>query len=277
MIGEAMFGRRELTPTRILRLSGDEWRRNEVLRVTPRRRFDADPDGKRMVIRRRDVGEFALAPMRWGLVPDWQHDDARTRPLIAVRAETIAEQIEWRRLLNAHRCVVPSEQFFEWMRIDGVKAREYVFRLRNRRPMMIAALWSRAPAPSGRTVESFGYISCAANRLVSQIHDRMPVVLDDAGMATWFNPDSALEALLDLLTPLGESQLELQPVAAAPRKPYQPSLFAARAARRGTPQALRSWRLAAISSSSFCTWRAYSTRSRACSLSAAISCFLSSR
>jgi putative SOS response-associated peptidase YedK len=228
--GETMFGRRELTPTRILRLSGDEWRRNEVLRVTQRPRFDADPEAKRMVIRRRDMGEFALAPMRWGLVPGWRQEDDRTRPLIAVHAETIAGQIEWRRLLNAHRCVVPAEQFFEWMRIDGVKMREYVFRLRNRRPMMIAALWNRAPSSPGKTVESFGYISCAANRLVSQIHDRMPVILDDAGMATWFNPDAPLEALLDLLRPLGESQLELQPVAPAPRKPYQPSLFVARAA-----------------------------------------------
>jgi putative SOS response-associated peptidase YedK len=226
-----MFGRRELTPTRILRLSGDQWRQNEVLRVTPRPRFDADPDGKRMVIRRRDVGEFALAPMRWGLVPDWQHEDERARPLIAVRAETIAEQIEWRRLLNARRCVVPAEQFFEWLRVDGVKTREYAFRLRSRRPLMIAALWNRAPSPTGKTVESFGYISCAANRLVSQIHDRMPVILDDAGMSAWFNPDAALETLLALLQPLDPGRLELQPVSNAPvGKPYQPSLFAARAA-----------------------------------------------
>ena len=228
MTGETMFGRRELTPTRILRLSGDQWRQNEVLRVTPRRRFDADPDGKRMVIRRRDMGEFALAPMRWGLVPDWQHDDAPTRPLIAVQAETIAEQLEWRRLLNARRCVVPAERFFEWMRVDGVKTREYAYRLRSRRPMMIAALWNRAAV--GKAVESFGYISCPANRLVAQIHDRMPVILDDAGMATWFNPDAPLDALLDLLTPLADGRLELEPVTAPPRKPYQASLFAARAA-----------------------------------------------
>ena len=226
-----MFGRRELTPTRILKLSGDHWRRNEVLRVTPRPRFDADPDGKRMVIRRRDVGEFALAPMRWGLVPDWQQEDERARPLIAVRAETIAEQIEWRRLLNARRCVVPAEQFFEWMRVDGIKTREYSFRLRSRRPMMIAALWNRAPSPAAKTIESFGYISCPANRLVGQIHDRMPVILDDAAMAAWFNPDATLEALLALLQPLDPGRLELQPVSDTPvRKPYQPSLFAARAA-----------------------------------------------
>lgn len=230
-----MFGRRELTPTKILRLHGEQWRQGELLRVTPRRRWDADPDAKRMVVRRRDVGEFALTPMRWGLVPERQewHDGEpqQARPLITVRAETIGAQAEWRRLLNTRRCIVPADQFFEWLRVGDVKAKEYAFKLKSRRPMMIAALWNRTPA-AGKTVETFAYISCEANRLVSQIHDRMPVVLDDAAVKEWFNPDATLETLLGLLRPIDSSELEYQPVSNTPARarPYQPSLFASRAA-----------------------------------------------
>jgi len=169
--------------------------------------------------------------MRWGLVPEAAHEGEPARPLIAVRAETIAEQIEWRRLLNAKRCVVPADQFFEWMRTAGVKTREYVFRLRSHRPMMIAGLWSRSPNPSVKPAECFAYISCPANRLIGQIHDRMPVILDDAGVTAWLNPDAPLETLIDLMKPTENSVLELQAVGAAPRaRPYQPSLFASRAA-----------------------------------------------
>jgi putative SOS response-associated peptidase YedK len=226
-----MFGRREVNPEKILRMNGDQWRQGDVLRVTPRKRWDGDPEAKRMVIRRRDFGEVALSPMRWGLVPETTHESEPARPLIAVRAETIAEQIEWRRLLNAKRCVVPADQFFEWMRVGGVKTREYVFRLRSHRPMMIAGLWSRSPLPGVKPAECFAYISCPPNRLIGQIHDRMPVILDDAGVKTWLNPDAPLETLIDLMRPIDNGLLELQTVGAAPRaRPYQPSLFTSRAA-----------------------------------------------
>lgn len=230
-----MFGRREINnPAKTLRLHGDAWRQGEVLRITPKRRWDADPAAKNMVLRRRDYGELALTPMRWGLVPEWAQDDARNRPLVSVRAETVAQEIEWRRLLNTRRCVVPADQFFEWKREGGVKTKEYAFKLKSHRPLMIAGLWTRGRSTSqrGGALDSFAYISCPANRLVGLVHDRMPVILDDAGVAAWFNPDATLENLLALMRPMVWGQLELHPVGqAAPKaKPYQPSLFASRAA-----------------------------------------------
>ena len=229
-----MFGRHEIdNPAKTLRLHGDAWRQGEVLRITPKRRWNADPDAKNMVLRRRDYGELALTPMRWGLVPEWAQDDARDRPLVSVRAETVAQEIDWRRLLNTRRCVVPAGQFFEWKRAGGVKTKEYAYKLKNHRPMMIAALWNRGRANSDRgALDSFAYISCPANRLVGLVHDRMPVILDDAGLAAWFNPDAMLETLLGLLRPMAWGQLELHAVGQPPTKakPYQPSLFASRAA-----------------------------------------------
>jgi len=227
-----MFAKREsINTARVLRLRSETWRQGDALRTTPRRRFDARPAARSMIIRRRDHGELSLTPARWGLVPDWARHEADARPLICVRAEAFAEQIEWRRLLNANRCLVPTDQFFEWKRVAGVKTREYAFKLKNRRPMMIAALWSRASAPS-RPAESFAYISCPANQLVGLIHDRMPVILDEAGVSTWLNPDASLENLLALLQPLKHGELELQALARPDAKPihYQPSLFAGRAA-----------------------------------------------
>lgn len=227
-----MFGRREVNPEKILRMNGDQWRQGDVLRVTPRRRWDGDPEAKRMVMRRRDFGEVGLSPMRWGLVPETAQDGQPVRPLISIRAETIAGQIEWRRLLNAKRCVVPAEQFFEWTRVGDVKTKEFVFRYKSRRPMMIAALWSRSPSPTVRPAECFAYVSCPANRLIGQIHDRMPVILDDAGVTAWLNPDAPLETLIDLMRPAENGMLELHavPQQFARVRPYQPSLFASRAA-----------------------------------------------
>lgn len=223
-----MFGKREINdPAKVLRLHASQWSRNEALRISPRRRWDGDPTAKRMVVHRCNVGELALSPMRWGLVPEWRRSEQELQPLISVQADAVANSPEWRRLLNTQRCVVPTDQFYEWKRVAGVKTREYTFKLRSGRPLMIAALWARSPSPTGRLTESFAYVTCEANRMISFIHDRMPVVLDDAGVATWLNPNASLESLLGVMQPLASMELEMRPVAAeiaAPR-PYQPSLF----------------------------------------------------
>jgi len=224
-----MFARRD--PRKLLRLIAQECRQGEVLRVTQKRRWDADPAARSMVVRRRDFGELGLSPMRWGLVPDWARDEDKDRPLVTVRAEAVAGEVDWRRMLNTRRCIIPADQFFEWKRVGNVKTREYALKLKSRRPLMIAGLWNRSPASTG-AIDGFAYISCPANRLVGLIHDRMPVILDEAGIATWFNPDASLENLLGLLRPYKWDELELQAVTRQPAKakPYQPSLFASRAA-----------------------------------------------
>jgi putative SOS response-associated peptidase YedK len=223
-----MFGKREIEdPAKVLRLHAQEWSRNEALRISPRRRWDGDPSAKRMVVHRRDIGELALTPMRWGLVPEWRRGEPELQPLISVQAETVMNALEWRRLLNTQRCLVPTDQFYEWKRVAGVKTREYAFRLRSGRPLMIAALWGRSPALTGRLTESFAYVTCEANRMIEPMHDRMPVILDDAGVATWLNPNASLESLLGVMQPLASMELEMRAVNAEPAalKPYQPSLF----------------------------------------------------
>jgi putative SOS response-associated peptidase YedK len=227
-IGKTMFGKREIKdPAKVLRLHAQEWSQNESLRISNRRRWDGDPTAKRMVIHRRDIGELALTPMRWGLVPEWRRGEPERQPLISVQADAIVETQDWRRLLNTHRCVVPTDQFYEWKRVAGVKTREYTFKLRNGQPLMIAALWARSPAPTGRMTESFAYVTCEANRMISLIHDRMPVILmmrprhlaEPERLAR--KPDGAVAALG--VDGTRHAARDRSPSAAA--RPYQPSLF----------------------------------------------------
>ncbi len=225
-----LFAKRQAaSPAKVLRLiRSQDWRQAETLRVTQRPCWDPAPGAKRLVIRRQSIGELALTPMRWGLVVDRPSAEPQIRPLNTLRVEALAEQLEWRRLLNGQRCLVPADQFFEWKRVEGFKTREFAFKLKSGRPMMIAALWNRSNA-SGDT---FAYVSCEANRLVSLIHDRMPAILDEASIATWFNPDASLESLLSLMKPLRQTELEAHPVShtRTAARPSQPSLFDRRAA-----------------------------------------------
>jgi len=40
----------------------------------------------------------------------------------------------------------------------------------------------------GEIVESFTIITCDSNELVSQLHNRMPVVIDQKNYDTWLDP-----------------------------------------------------------------------------------------
>lgn len=212
------------SPSKVLRLvKTQQWRQGEALRLTPRPRTQVNPGARRLVIRREGLGELALSPMRWGLRGEIDGPAILARPLTSVRTEVLKANPEWRRLLNARRCVVPAEQFFEWKRVAEVKTREYCIRLRSGKPMMIAGLWNRSDSCG----DTFAYISCPANPLVSLIHDQMPVFLDPGQVSTWFNPDATLEALLACLKPAKVEDIELFPVTQkrSTSDAQQPSLF----------------------------------------------------
>ena len=54
--------------------------------------------------------------------------------------------------------------------------------------MRFAGLYeSWYPAP-GRSECTFTIVTCPANQMMHEIHDRMPVVLDQAGVEDWMNP-----------------------------------------------------------------------------------------
>lgn len=211
-----LFSRKAQTsPSRILRLvSRQGWREDEALRITPRPCVPTNPGARRLVMRRDGIEELSLTPMRWGLRGEVDAAFAIHHPLTSVRTEVIASDPEWRRMLNIRRCVVPAEQFYEWKRVEDVKTREYCIRLRSGKPMMMAGLWNRSPGHG----ETFAYINCTSNALMSRVHDRMPVLLDPADLPAWFNPDTTLDALLSMLRPARADEIELTP---ANRPPAQ--------------------------------------------------------
>jgi putative SOS response-associated peptidase YedK len=62
-------------------------------------------------------------------------------------------------------------------------------------------------------IESCTIVTTSANRRLSELHDRMPVILAPGDYSTWLDPtvqDSA--ALQHLLAPCGDDELVAEPV-----------------------------------------------------------------
>ena len=84
----------------------------------------------------------------------------------------------------------------------------------------MAGLWERWKDEAGEFVETFTVITTDANDITSTIHDRMPVMLDEADMELWLDPDfSERESLESKLVPCPDDWLVAEKVSTRVNSP----------------------------------------------------------
>ncbi|MCR4300284.1 MAG: SOS response-associated peptidase [Sulfuricaulis sp.] len=81
------------------------------------------------------------------------------------------------------------------------------------KPFAFAGLWERWEPEGQEAVESCTIIVTTANELISQIHDRMPVILSPQDYDRWLDPEvHEPEQVTSLLKPYSEKEMEMWPV-----------------------------------------------------------------
>lgn len=193
-----------------------------------RPRWNIAPMTDVVVVRTTD-GARSLAMLRWGLIPSWARDPRIAAKLLNARSETVAEKPSFREAVRKRRCIVPASGFYEWKR-TGTRKQPWYFRPGDAsRPMAgtpasklgrgtlaMAGLWETWTSPDGELVETCCLLTTGANRLMAPVHDRMPVLLDEAGIDRWLDASTTdAKDLADLLHPPPEAALEAYPVSTA--------------------------------------------------------------
>jgi putative SOS response-associated peptidase YedK len=118
----------------------------------------------------------------WGLLPHGTRDpDQAPRPIHA-RAETIAELPTFADAFRHRRAIVPATEFYQ--RRDG-SAQRYAIVRKDGQPLAIAGLWESWVSPAGEIVGTYCIVTVPANVTVALIHDRMPLVLEEADWPLW--------------------------------------------------------------------------------------------
>ena len=157
-------------------------------------------------------GGRELALLRWGLIPSWSKDPAIGNRLINARAETVQEKPSFRNAFRRHRCLIPTNGFYEWQRQERGK-QPYFVRMRDERIFAFAGLWDRWESPDDGVIETCAILTTAANAVLAPIHGRMPVILPQAEYARWLDP--ALkdpDSLSPLLVPFPPEEMLAIPV-----------------------------------------------------------------
>ena len=172
-------------------------------------RYNIAPTQEVPIVRRtRDGATRELVMARWGLVPYWADDPRIGNRLINARCEGVARSAAFREAYRRRRCLVPADGFFEWQK-SGRTRQPLLVRRKDQAPFAFAGLWERWKQPGGATLCSCTIITCPANELVAQVHDRMPVILAPADFERWLEPQADGR---DFLAPCPANWLEALPV-----------------------------------------------------------------
>jgi putative SOS response-associated peptidase YedK len=158
-----------------------------------------------------DEGKRRLTTMRWGLVPHWATD---TRSInINARAETADRTPAFRDAFARKRCLIPADGFYEWEPPERGRAPHWVYRA-DGHPMVFAGLWAARRDPETEDWRrTCSILTTEAQGAVAEIHDRMPVVLDDGVWAAWLDRDlTEPEAVRSLLRPIPAQEIMEHPV-----------------------------------------------------------------
>jgi len=153
---------------------------------------------------RQEAGrECTLA--RWGLVPHWAPDLKFGVKCFNARCETIATAPSFRAAVKSRRCLVPMNAFFEWSGPAGHRIKHRISPA-SQELFALAGLWERwGQGPD--VVETYTIITSTPNEALAPIHNRMPVILDEADYDAWLG-----EARLELLRPYAGA-LRIEPAA----------------------------------------------------------------
>jgi putative SOS response-associated peptidase YedK len=129
-----------------------------------------------------------LGYLKWGLIPSWSKDEKIGSKLINARAETLAEKPSFRDAFRKRRCLVLADGFYEWKRHENGTKTPMRIKLKSNEVFAMAGIWERWKKGND-TIFTCTVITTSPNELMSNIHDRMPVILHKDDEQTWLNSE----------------------------------------------------------------------------------------
>lgn len=163
------------------------------------------PTDEHFIVRiKSEVREAVTA--KWGLVNHWAKDAKEAAKQINARSETLAARPAFREAFEKRRCVVPADGFYEWLK-DGKERRPTWFHHPGGKPLLLAGLYESWQPTPGAWQRTFTIITTRANAVVSPLHDRMPVILDDVDADRWMFASTSAKELRSLLVPAPDEAL----------------------------------------------------------------------
>ena len=151
--------------------------------VSAKPSYNIAPGSRIYALQLNEHRDKAWVTFKWGMLPAWAK---MKRPVINARAETVTQKPMFRNAFRTRRSVIPVTAYYEWQAMPGRK-QPYCIRSKNGFPLLLAGLY---------TENECVILTRSAQRDISFIHDRMPVVVNPDMMDAYLSqPDVACEVI----------------------------------------------------------------------------------
>lgn len=186
-------------------------------------KYDARPTNLMPIVAQRS-DKYRVELMRWGLVPHWSKDGKSEFSTFNARSEALHASKLFAPYFKSARCLIPADGFFEWKKYSVIKIvngkektveqkQKMFIGMINRSPFMMAGLFSVWKNAAGDEFPTYTIITTSSNKLLSDVHDRMPVILDQKNYDVWLDRGmNDIDFLKTLLVPYPPEKMRVFPV-----------------------------------------------------------------
>jgi putative SOS response-associated peptidase YedK len=154
---------------------------------------------------------------KWGLIPSWAKDSSIGHKMINARSETITEKPSFKNAFKTKRCLVIADSYYEWKKTEQGKI-PFRIKVKNQNILAFAGIWEIWNKEE--TIKSFSIITTQAVKDLSDLHERMPVILPFENMKAWLNDSLSQEEALFLIKECVKNDFEYYEVSKNVNSPY---------------------------------------------------------
>ena len=163
--------------------------------------------------------ELELVEARWGFIPSWWKQPKPPASSHNARSEEAAGKPMWKFSYSKARCLVPAVGWYEWRaaqrpddtgELKPYKQPHYIFRA-DRRLACFGGLMSLTVKDGAKQV-SVAILTREAAPSVADVHDRMPVVIQDNVFSRWLDPEVQQPAEIAMMVRNAAGDFEHHPV-----------------------------------------------------------------
>lgn len=153
--------------------------------------------------------------MWWGYRPRWANSTGQ-QPINA-RVETVATNAYFKAAFARHRCLIPANGWYEWIKDSSPKQPHFICR-KDREPLFFAGIF----AEHGDGSLGCAIITESARGSAAEVHDRMPFILDEDSLEYWLAPDLVdQETIRSMMRHIDAKLIENWPVSTEVNKPAE--------------------------------------------------------
>ena len=160
-----------------------------------RRSPNVPPGTRPLVIHRLGDGTEQADCLFWGYKPPWY----KRGPASNARLDTVLKGSPFWKPLLSRRVIVPADGWYEWTGEKGDKQPWYI-NPKDGEPILMAGITAWEPGKDVLAETGFAIVTDDAAGGMVDIHDRRPIVLTPDAALEWVEPETPVDAALDLLS-----------------------------------------------------------------------------